>query len=176
MFCARRKHVKLKLTPKSAPVFSLGRLLPASSVHESSGRNGEPCAIWWIVCFLIATDQFPVDSDRWRVSGGSRKSNYGVQGVWGCAASGGAGGQSPRWWVWGQSPLPRSWSIIAFCVMVKAFSWIPKCKNYCIMYNLARVWNYAREIIQASKDVSVGCRWYQSRFNGSKCPQNLRNG
>jgi len=31
---------------------------------------------------------------------------------------------------------PRSWSIIAFCVMVKAFSRILKCKNQGIMYNL----------------------------------------
>jgi len=30
----------------------------------------------------------------------------------------------------------RSWSIIAFCVMVKAFSRILKCKNQGIMYNL----------------------------------------
>ena len=33
-------------------------------------------------------------------------------------------------------PPPRSWSIIAFCVMVKAFSRILKCKNQGIMYNL----------------------------------------
>jgi len=32
---------------------------------------------------------------------------------------------------------------------------------------------YAREIIQASKDVAVGCRWYLSRFRGSKCSQNF---
>ena len=28
-----------------------------------------------------------------------------------------------------KSPLPRSWSINAFCVMVQTFSRIPKCKN-----------------------------------------------
>ena len=32
------------------------------------------------------------------------------------------------------------------------------------MYNLIWVWNYASDIIQASEDVSVGCRWYRSRF------------
>jgi len=63
------------------------------------------------------------------------------------------------------STAPRSCSVNAFCVMVKTYSWIPKCKTKCIMYNL-RVLNYAREIIQACKDISVGCRWYQSRFRG----------
>ena len=43
--------------------------------------------------------------------------------------------------------------------MVTAFSWIPKCKNW--------VWHYAREIIQASKDVSERFRWHHSRFRQS---------
>ena len=33
-----------------------------------------------------------------------------------------------------------------------------------------------QEIIEACTDVSVGCRRYQFRFMGSKCPRNLRNG
>jgi len=44
----------------------------------------------------------------------------GAKRVWGYADNGGAGGQSPRWGLGGESP--RSWSINAFCVMVKAFS------------------------------------------------------
>ena len=45
----------------------------------------------------------------------------------GCAPNGGAGGRARLRSV-GAKP-PRSWSINPFCLMVKAFSWIPKCKN-----------------------------------------------
>jgi len=89
-------------------------------------------------------------SRQWR----SRRSRWERQKGLGVCPSGGTG-----------STAPRSWSVNAFCVMVKTYSWIPKCKTKCIMYNL-RVLNYACEIIQACKDISVGCRWYQSRFRG----------
>jgi len=46
----------------------------------------------------------------------------GAKGSGGCAPSGSAGAG-------GEVPPPRSRSINAFCVMVKAFSRIPKCKN-----------------------------------------------
>jgi len=51
----------------------------------------------------------------------------GTEQVWGCAPSGGAGGRDLAG---GVSPPPaRSWSIIAFCVMVKAFSRILKIRS-----------------------------------------------
>ena len=53
-------------------------------------------------------------------------------------------------------------------VMVKAFSWIPKCKNQCIMYNLMSLKLHVCEIIRASKVISVGCRWCQWDLGGVK--------
>ena len=54
-----------------------------------------------------------------------------------CWRSGGTGGRAPMG-VWG-GEAPRSWSTNAFCVIVKAFSWIPECKSQCMMYKLTTV-------------------------------------
>jgi len=75
-------------------------------------------------------------------------------GVEGYAPSGNAGGRALAGVCGGKAPTSSriSWSINAFCVTVKAFSWTSKCKK--IVHNIqCWVLNYACEIIQASKDI-----------------------
>jgi len=66
-------------------------------------------------------------------SGGSRRSCYGeAKGACGLCPQLGCRRQSCRWGYGGEAPQKLDcWSIIAFCVLVKPFTSIPKC----IMYN-----------------------------------------
>jgi len=83
----------------------------------------------------------------------------GANGLWGLCPQWGCRGRARTGSVERRSP-PEARVFNAFCVMVKAFSRMPKCKKNSALYTTLWVLNYAREIIQASKNVSVRCRWY----------------